>query len=329
MLVLTFNQEQQMVAWTRWETDGAFTRVAVLRAGTSSTEDSVFVTVKRTVGDNTVRYNEVLHSRVFSSVKDCFFVDSGLSYDSPVTITGATSADPVVITAASHGFSNGDEIDIHDIVWAVTYDEYYNKVIPAQLNGRRYLAANVTTNTFELTDTDGTDIDGSTFSAYISGGTARVATATLAGLAHLAGEEIVALADGSVVNGLTVSSTGFVTLPRPASRIHAGLRYVSDFETLSIESPQGTIQGKRKQITGVTFRLKKSVGFVHGPDVANLHEAKIREFETMGEPVGLLTGDKRVQAEPSWNTKGRMFLRQYNPLPVTVSAAIPTITVGN
>ena len=40
------------------------------------------------------------------------FVDSGVSLDSPKTITGATAANPVVITSPSHGFSNGDTVDI-------------------------------------------------------------------------------------------------------------------------------------------------------------------------------------------------------------------------
>lgn len=81
----------------------------------------------------------------------------------PVTITGATQADPVVITAAVHGLSDGDWIKITSVVGMT------------ELNGNFYIVANATTNTFELTDTDGEDVDGSEFTAYSSGGSIQKA----------------------------------------------------------------------------------------------------------------------------------------------------------
>src|SRR3990167_4355502 len=63
------------------------------------------------------------------------------------TITGATAADPVVITVSAHGLSNDDIIAIWD-VGGMT-----------DLNGKRYIIQNVTTNTFELQDENGNDID--------------------------------------------------------------------------------------------------------------------------------------------------------------------------
>jgi len=76
------------------------------------------------------------------------------------TITGVTQANPGVITSASHGFSNGDEIYI-DAIAGMT-----------ELNGRNYLVANVTTNTFTVQDLFGNNIDTTAFTAYTSGGTA-------------------------------------------------------------------------------------------------------------------------------------------------------------
>jgi len=76
------------------------------------------------------------------------------------TITGATQADPGVITSNSHGFSDGDEIYIDSIAGMV------------ELNARNYRVANATTNTFTLTDLFGNDIDTTAFTAYTSGGTA-------------------------------------------------------------------------------------------------------------------------------------------------------------
>ena len=39
-----------------------------------------------------------------------FFKDGGVLTEATKTITGATAANPVVITATSHGYSNGDRV---------------------------------------------------------------------------------------------------------------------------------------------------------------------------------------------------------------------------
>ena len=74
------------------------------------------------------------------------------------TVTGATVADPVVVTAAAHGFLDGDSIKITDVEGMT------------DINDTVFLVSNKTTNTFELTDIEGNDIDGSAFTAYTSGG---------------------------------------------------------------------------------------------------------------------------------------------------------------
>jgi len=83
-----------------------------------------------------------------------FFKDGGILTEATVNITGATQANPVVVTAASHGFSNGDRVIINSVVGM------------SQLNNREFTVANQTTNTFELSGIDGTGFD-----AYTSGGT--------------------------------------------------------------------------------------------------------------------------------------------------------------
>ena len=84
-----------------------------------------------------------------------FFKDGGILTEATKTITGATAANPVVITSNSHGFSNGDRVFIASVAGMV------------ELNNREFTVANQTTNTFELSG-----IDGSAFTAYSSGGTA-------------------------------------------------------------------------------------------------------------------------------------------------------------
>ena len=83
-----------------------------------------------------------------------FFKDGGILTEATTNITGATSANPVVITAASHGLSNGDRVFISG-VGGMT-----------EINNLEFTVAGATTNTFELSG-----VDGSAYTAYTSGGT--------------------------------------------------------------------------------------------------------------------------------------------------------------
>ena len=79
-----------------------------------------------------------------------------------ISISGITQANPLVITTSNpHYIQNGDRIKITGVVGMT------------EVNDKNYVAANVTTNTLELkhTASDTNSINGSTFSAYTSGGT--------------------------------------------------------------------------------------------------------------------------------------------------------------
>ena len=76
------------------------------------------------------------------------------------TITAVTQANPGVLTSAAHGFANGDEIYIAGVAGMT------------ELNGRNYIVANATANTFTLKDLFGVAINTTAFTVYSSGGTA-------------------------------------------------------------------------------------------------------------------------------------------------------------
>ena len=84
-----------------------------------------------------------------------FFKDNGSIGEATKTITGITRANPAVVTISTHGYENGDEVDIAAVVGMT------------EVNGKRFIVANKTTNTFELSG-----INSSAFTAYSSGGTA-------------------------------------------------------------------------------------------------------------------------------------------------------------
>ena len=91
-----------------------------------------------------------------------------------VTITGATQADPVVVTVDSDNYAggDGDAIADGDII------EIDGVVGMTELNGNFYIVANhnAGANTFELTDLDGEDVDGTGYTAYSSAGEAHKRT---------------------------------------------------------------------------------------------------------------------------------------------------------
>ena len=123
-------------------------------------------------------------------------------------------------------------------------------------------------------------------------------------------------------------SRGRITLTRAAGRIVAGLPYVCDLETLNIEAGPPTLQGRLKVINEVTLRVKDTRGLSVGPTSSRLVDIKERLGENYGYPTMLVTGDEKVLIDPSWNTQGRVFVRQSNPLPATVVAIIPRLEAG-
>ena len=91
------------------------------------------------------------------------FKDAGQVLDTSVslTITGATAADPVVITTStSHGLSAGESVYITGVAGMT------------QLNGRTFNITSLTATTFSIQNSAAADVDGSSYTAYTSGGTA-------------------------------------------------------------------------------------------------------------------------------------------------------------
>ena len=83
-----------------------------------------------------------------------FYKDNGSIGEANKTITGITRANPAVVTISTHGYSDGDEVDIAAVVGMT------------EVNGKRFTVANKTTNNFQLSG-----INSSAFTAYSSGGT--------------------------------------------------------------------------------------------------------------------------------------------------------------
>jgi hypothetical protein len=84
-LAFTFLTEQQLYAWSRrTTTGGAFESVCAIQEGD---ETAVYFIVRRTIGGQTRRYVERLHTRVFATIAEAWFLDSALQYSgAPATV---------------------------------------------------------------------------------------------------------------------------------------------------------------------------------------------------------------------------------------------------
>lgn len=159
---------------------------------------------------------------------------------------------------------------------------------------------------------------------------------TISGLDHLEGKTVAALADGNVVRDLVVDG-GAVTLPFEAETVHVGLPYQATIKTLDIDLGQvrglGTVQGRMKSISEVTLRVERTRGIWLGyadeaRDSGKMVEFKQRSTEAWNEAIGLLTGDLKITAMPHWSTGGNVVVTQFDPLPMTILAIMPDVTLG-
>jgi len=313
LLGMTYHKEHKINGWHRHVTDGQFESVACATNATGSGE--VWFIVKRTINGTTKRFVEQMARREFNDVYSPWFVDCGLQYNTPKTITGITKANPGVVTCPAHGFSNGDIVLITDVAGMDQVNKFYYTVDAA------------TTNTFALKNKAGTaDVSTAAYGTYVSGGAARKCATTFTGLSHLEGKTVAVLADGSQVTGKVVTS-GQIVLDTPAAFVTVGLPYTCDLWTLDLNynTQAGPIQDKHRQVKTVLLKLRKSRTCWVGPNADRLSEIKFRTTEPNGVPIDLYTGTKEIEIYAGEERSSRVFVRTYEPLPLTVQAIMARI----
>ena len=208
----------------------------------------------------------------------------------------------------------------------LTEDEFY-VIVKRTINGATKRYVEVFAN-FDFDENDSTDFRFLDSHLVYSGG----ATTTLSGLSHLEGQTVSILADGSTHADKVVSS-GSITLDRSVTKAVVGLAYDSVLQTMRIEggAAEGTSQGKTKRISKVVLRLFETVGVKVGPSLTNLETVPFRTTSSdLSAPVDtLLAGDKEVEFRDDFNTDGFIFVKQDQPLPLSVLAIYPTVVTSD
>lgn len=329
LLGLTYMRDHEVWGWHRHDTDGSVEQVCVVPEGL---EDRVYLVVRRTIGGQTKRYVERMASRSFADQEDAYFIDSGLSYDgwnvavTTMTLSGGvnwTFDELLTITASAGFFVAGD------VGNAIHLRAADGTILRVKITA--YTSATVVKGFAHKTVPD--DLRNAAKTDWAK------AVDEFSGLGHLEGKKVAILADGHVVASpnndafATVTVTGgAIALDRPYAVVHAGLPYLSDLETLEIDSGAGSsLRDRRFLINQVGLLVEKSRGIWIGQDppaddavdpLEGLAERKPRASEDADAPPELVTDKIDVIIETNWGN-GRVFIRQVDPVPLTVLAAIP------
>ena len=319
LLGLTYIPEQQVGAWHHHDTDGVFESCTCVAEGN---EDVLYVVVKRLINGSYKRYVERMETRSITTIDKCFFVDSGATYNGTnttavtMTVTGGTTwgpADTLTITSSSAKFTGtsdiGDAIVLTDsagILYKLTIVGYtsstvvtarVDKILPAALRSTATAVWNFARN-------------------------------AISGLSWLEGKTVSILADGAVHPQRVVTS-GTINLEVAANIVTVGLPYQSDLQTLPIALQiDGFGQGRYKNVNKAWLRVYQSSGIFVGPDANNLVEAKQRSTEPYGSPPALKSDEIMVMLTPTWAASGQVYIRQSDPLPLTIVGLTVEVAIG-
>ena len=322
LLGLTYVPEQQLGAWHQHDTDGTFESVACV---SEADDDVTYCVIKRTINGATKRYIERMGTRLFKTQRDNFFVDAGATYNGTntdtnktVTISGGTTyvkGQSVTITTNYNLFNAPPSTDDKDDAIVL-------------VDGNTFYRCTILSTTSQTVATAKLDKDLPVTLRNTPITTFEVARNVISGINFLEGKKISILADGAVHPQKTVTS-GSITLDRAASVVHLGLPYESDLETLPIALQiEAFGQGRVKNLNHVWLRVLESSGIFAGPSVDKLIEAKQRTTEPYGTPPNLKTEDIKIMVTPTWQDNGQIFVRQTDPLPLTIVGLTLEVAVG-
>lgn len=151
------------------------------------------------------------------------------------------------------------------------------------------------------------------------------------GLRHLEGRKVAILADGWVHPSQIVKN-GKILLEHPASIVHVGLPYASDLSPMKLEISQqdGTAQARTKRVSRVWVRLHKSLALKVGTDEEHLDDIVFRKgSDQLGKALPLFSGEVSVSFSGGYLADPAVFIRQDQPLPMTVLALTAQVEVGD
>lgn len=328
LLGFTFLPDQQVFGWSWHDTDGQVESVASVP---EDDEDALYMIVRRVVNGVPKRYIERMASRQLTKYGTgdfwfdrAFFVDCGLTYDGrrpgTAVLTGGTDwkfPNPLTLSVGTATFDAG-MVDRSVIMYGGGTATSIGEILTVRITA--YISP--TQVTVEPQTVVPESLRG------ISATRWGLAATTISALGHLEGKTVSMLGDGNVIPQKLVTG-GSVTLDSPTLVVHIGLPITGDFETLDITLQNNqSFLGNKKRINQVVVLCQESRGIFAGPDADHLDEFKQRAGENYGEPIELLTGRAEMDIQCQWDSNGRLFIRQSDPLPLTILGVMPNVQAG-
>lgn len=330
-LTLTHVKEQQIMAWTRHDVEGGFVENAF--CAREGQEDTVYLVVRRVVDGVTKRCYERLPSRAIEGISDARMADGHVQFD-------GTNKNPSLTMKINDPSGQWDYQTTMDLQSSANYfaADFVGRQIHIYQNGEVIrFTINGYTDAQNVTGTPHKTVPVSMQNVALSSW--GLAQTVVSGLDHLNGQKVSAIGDGDVIASphnstyefvLTVAN-GKVTLDKPYVKGIVGMPITADLETLNIDTVDGeTMVDKFKQISKLTMQVDMTRGLFAGPQAPtgsdyldHLTEIKPRFNEGYDQPNRLISGTMDVIIESQWNSNGRVFIRQVDPLPMTVLSIAP------
>ena len=348
LIALTYQREQKVTAWHRHIFGGRFgnatitvTDYANIANGTRivlTKADGTQVTFTSSTTDVSGKFHtETSNNQTATNLKTLIDADSNFTAtvsSNVVTITETTPISTGFLTITSLDdatrLAKTDEgkAVCESVAVIPTDDTEYEVyvIVKRTINGstKRYVEV---LNTFDFDETDNTSFNFLDSQLTYSGSAAT----SISGLSHLEGQTVSILTNGATHPDKTVSS-GAVTLDRSATEVKIGLAYTSLLTTMRLDagSQNGTSQGKTKRIYDITIRMFETVGIEVGPDLNNMERIPFRSSANdMDNALPVFTGDKEVEFRGNYETDGFVFVRQTQPLPLTLLSLYPRLQTND
>lgn len=351
LLSCTYVREQQVLAWAQHDfTNGLVENVCCIP---ENGEYATYLCIKRVINGSTVRYIERMSSRIWDDPIEAAYLDCFLTYD------GRNTGSTTMTLTASGGFQTGDtayqqhltltssvsyfggvnvgdQIFLEDALWISSQGQAGNQV--------RLTIQSIGSNTVATVTPSGAVP--TEFQSIATLLWSR-AVKTVTGLTHLIGQEVSIWADRFVVASplnyhiettYTVPASGILTLDKQYAVIYVGLPMTQDLQTLDLETYFGeSMLSRRKRVNGGALFVYNTRSFFAGsenPDT-NLQntddeplfqlyeERKGTRQTTYDEPPQLWTDQDYILNTARWNKNGRLFIRNVDPVPLTILGLSP------
>jgi hypothetical protein len=344
---LTYQREQQVTAWHRHIFGGIFGTTTITVTDYANITNGTRIVLNKSNGEKTtftsatavtagLFHTTTSNNQTATNLKT--LIDANTDFTATVstnvvTITEVVSTGLGYLTASSFDTArltatNQGKVVCESVAVIPTDDAEYQVwvIIKRTVNGitKRYVEY---LNNVDFVETDNTSFNYLDSALSYSG----TAVSTVSGLDHLEGQTVHILANGAT-HPVKVVTAGVVTLDRASTNVKVGLGYSSILQTMRLDagSQNGTSQGKTKRIYDITVRLYESIGVEVGPNLSDMERIPFRtSADVMDQGIPTFTGDKAVEFRGNYDTDGFIFVRQTQPLPLTVLSLYPELQTND